>query len=106
MGMRTFLAIAVNARPFVLLHVGCRTQTAITLNRQNGNVTTDVVRGQHKTSARLDFYVTRAAAQRWLLVQLSEFAGSLIHNKCRDGSALFPGKLIHLVHRIQVTAVW
>src|SRR5262249_30261976 len=103
MGMRTFLASPVDARPLVLFHVGCCAQTAIMLNRENRNVAATVIRRQYKFSARVHFYVTGAGAERRLLVQWPQSGGSLVNRKCRDCPAFLAGKLIDFVDRVEVT---
>src|SRR5688500_7727200 len=57
---------------YVLFDVTCRTQTAITLNRQHGDVSASVVRQQQTLAAIINDEMTRIGALRRLLVEKLE----------------------------------
>src|SRR6266480_1342751 len=90
MGVWTFLTLPVYARALILLHIGRLTQTAVALNRENRHVAASVIRDQNKPAASIHIHITRVGAQRWFLIQQTQFTRLLIDGKALTAPLFLP----------------
>src|SRR5689334_16133713 len=103
--MRAFLAFRVWTRTMSLLHITRFAQTAVRADRKNCCVATHIVRSQNKSALCVHLHVTRAAAQRRLLIQKPQGAARWIDRKGTYSSAFCACEFIDFIHCVKITPV-